>query len=87
MLYCHVTILTQRERESERRGVRFRASDLLAIARTSEARPGRASPFGQKYQVSGILNGPSGRARLFTTVWLLRPGSEQPTLITAFPGE
>lgn len=60
--------------------------DLLTLARTGEAVPGRPSPFGQTYVVSGILAGPSGRTAGFTTVWLLAEGKEQPTFVTAFPG-
>lgn len=60
--------------------------DLLALARTGEAAAGQPSPFGQKYEVGGILTGPSGRTARFTTVWLLAQGKEQPTFVTAFPG-
>ena len=44
--------------------------DLLALARTTEAIPGQASTFGQKYEVSGTLRGPNGREARFTCVWL-----------------
>ena len=43
---------------------------LLALARMTEATPGRASPYGKKFQVSGILCAPSGREGVFVTVWL-----------------
>jgi len=59
---------------------------LLALARTGDAVPGQPSPFGQKYKVSGTLTGPSGRAAKITAVWLLAPGKEQPTFVTAYPG-
>ena len=35
--------------------------DLLVLARTTEAVPGQASAFGQKYEVSGSRRGPNGR--------------------------
>jgi len=60
--------------------------DLLALARTTEAIPGRASTFGQKYEVSGTLRGPNGREARFTCVWLAPAGDEAPRFITAFPG-
>ena len=60
--------------------------DLLSLAHTGEARPGQDSPFGQKFEVSGILRGPSGRQATFTTVWLVQVGSGIPRFITAFPG-
>ena len=59
--------------------------DLLVLARTGIASPGKPSPFGQKFEVSGILVGPSARSGEFTTVWLLRTGEDVPTFVTAFP--
>ena len=59
--------------------------DLLAVARMTEAVPGQASPFGQKYEVSGTLCGPNGRDAKFTSVWLVPADGEAPRFITAFP--
>ena len=61
-------------------------NDILSLARTGEGRPGQASQYGQKFEVSGILRGPSGRQATFTTVWLVQAGSGVPRFITAFPG-
>ena len=60
--------------------------DLLALARTTEAVPGQASAFGQKYEVSGTLRGPNGREAKFTCVWLVSVDDGAPRFITAFPG-
>jgi len=60
--------------------------DLLLLARTSEAIPGQASTFGQKYEVSGRLRGPNGREARFTCVWLAPASDGAPRFITAFPG-
>ena len=60
--------------------------DLLALARTTEAVPGQASAFGQKYEVSGTLRGPNGREAKFTCVWLVPVDDGAPRFITAFPG-
>ena len=60
--------------------------DLLSLARTGEARLGQDGPYGQKYEVSGILRGPSGRQAIFTTVWLVAAGSGVPRFVIAFPG-
>ena len=60
--------------------------DLLALAQSTEAVPGQTSAFGQKYEVSGTLRGPNGRAAKFTCVWLVPVGGEAPRFITAFPG-
>jgi hypothetical protein len=60
--------------------------DLLVLAQQGEARPGQQSEYGRKYEVSGTLQGPNGRARSITTVWLVRTGQSHPKFITAFPG-
>ena len=60
--------------------------DLLALARSGVAVPGQVSPYGQKYEVSGKLTGPLGRAASFTTVWLVKPDDPAPRFVTAFPG-
>ena len=60
--------------------------DLLALARMSDAVPGQASSFGQKYEVSGTLRGPNGREAQFTCVWLVPTDDQAPRFITAFPG-
>ncbi len=59
--------------------------DLLALARTAEAVLGQRSTFGQKYEVSGTLRGPSGREARVTCVWLVPVDGEVPRFITAFP--
>ena len=59
--------------------------DLLTIARTGSASTGQPRPFGQTFEVGGILVGPSGRSGEFTTVWLVRTGEDFPRFITAFP--
>lgn len=59
--------------------------DLLKMARTQSASPGQPSPFGQKFEVNGILVGPSGRSAEFISVWMVRTGEDIPTFVTAFP--
>lgn len=63
-----------------------RRDDLLMVAREGYAYPGQQSEYGQKYEVSGILKEPNGRARTITTAWLLPSSQTQPKFITAFPG-
>lgn len=60
--------------------------DLLLMARTNPAFAGEPSPYGQKYEVGGILEGPSGRRARFVAVWLIRSGEDVPRLVTVFPG-
>ena len=44
--------------------------DLLALAASGEAELGKNSPYGQKYEIRGTLNGPSGRPAGVLTVWI-----------------
>ena len=46
---------------------------------------GQPSPFGQKYTITALLQGPQGEARWVTTVWIIRPGADQPELVTIEP--
>lgn len=59
---------------------------LHAVARISEAEPGEANPFGQKYLVQGILHGPTGSAAAVVTVWIVLQGEDAPRFVTAYPG-
>jgi hypothetical protein len=59
--------------------------DLLALARTGVVSLGRASTFGQRYEVTGILSGPNGREARFVSVWMLPAENEPPRFITAVP--
>jgi hypothetical protein len=61
--------------------------DLLAIAVSGDAERGKDSPYGQKYEIRGTLNGPSGRSAKVLTVWIILFGSDVPLFVTAFPGE
>ena len=61
--------------------------DLLALAGSGDAEPGGESPYGQKYEIRGILNGPSGNSAAVLTVWIVRFESHAPEFVTAFPGE
>lgn len=47
---------------------------------------GQQSEFGQKFEVSGTLQGPNGRVKSIKTVWLVPLGETGPKFITAFPG-
>jgi hypothetical protein len=58
---------------------------MLPNADRAVARRGQPSAFGQTFEVSGILIGPTGRSGEFTTIWLVRTGDDVPRLVTAFP--
>jgi hypothetical protein len=51
---------------------------------TREANPGKPSPFGDKYEIVGPLEGPMG-AVMARSVWIIRQGETTPRLITVIP--
>ena len=59
--------------------------DLLGLAKTGNAVPTEPSTYGQKYEVSGKLIGPNGRAGNFKTIWLVESGKSAPRFLTAYP--
>ncbi len=61
--------------------------DLLTLAISGEAELGKSSPYGQKYEIHGILSGPSGRSAGVLTVWIILFGGDAPQFVTAYPGE
>ena len=61
--------------------------DLLQLGQSGTAEQGQKSTFGQKYEVRGILEGPSGGGADIVTVWIVLDGEEFPRFVTAFPGE
>jgi hypothetical protein len=59
---------------------------LGQLARDGTVRLGDLTPFGQKYRVGGMLQGPSGRGAAVETVWIILTGEDFPRLVTAYPG-
>ncbi len=59
--------------------------DLLDIAYTCTASAGQPNAFGSKFEVDGILTGPTGRFGRFRTVWMRRNGEDFPRFVTAYP--
>ena len=59
--------------------------DLLGLAKTGNAVPTEPSTYGQKYEVSGKLTGPNGRAGNFKTIWLVEFEKSAPRFLTAYP--
>ncbi len=45
-----------------------------------------ASVFGQKHEIRGIVQGPSGETALVVTVWIILTGETRPRFVTAHPG-
>jgi hypothetical protein len=61
--------------------------DITQIALSGSVLERQASTFGRKYEVSGILRGPSGREARVTTVWIVKIGEDYPRLVTVYPGD
>jgi hypothetical protein len=59
---------------------------LLNLVRSTEAVLGERSPFGQKYEIHGTIQGPSGRRATVITVWMLPNDRDVAHFVTAFPG-
>jgi hypothetical protein len=60
---------------------------LLQLRQSGTVEQGPQSAFGQKYEVRGILQGPSGGRAEIVTVWIVLNGEQSPRFVTAFPGE
>lgn len=58
---------------------------VLEHARMGIAKEGQLSLYGRKFEVSGILSGPSGRVASFVTVWIVPGGEDVPRFVTAIP--
>ena len=61
-------------------------TDLRELAVTGEATAGASTEYGQKYEVRGMLKGPSGRVMEVVSVWIVLAGQDAPRFVTAFPG-
>lgn len=48
--------------------------------------PGDTTPFGQKYRVGGMMQGPNGGAAVVETAWIVLTREDFPRLVTAYPG-
>lgn len=58
---------------------------LLDLGRNGDAKPGQPSPYGTKFEIRAIVEGPSGRRAHVTTVWMVSNGQDLPHFVTAFP--
>jgi hypothetical protein len=43
--------------------------------------------YGNKYEIRGVITGPSGLSVKIVTVWIILKGENHPRFITAYPGE
>lgn len=62
------------------------ARALRIHAAENEAVATEINEYGQKYEVRGKIQGPSGRAATVVAVWIVLHGEDFPRFVTAFPG-
>ena len=53
----------------------------------NEAKEKERTEYGQKYEVRGTIQGPSGKRADLVSVWIILEGEYFPRFITAYPGE
>lgn len=61
-------------------------NELRELGSTGEAHPGQSSEYGQKFEIRGTIEGPSGTRASIVTVWIVLTGEDVPRLVTAYPG-
>ncbi len=61
------------------------ANDLRRHALEHEARVGKPTVHGRKFEVRGNSQGPAGRSRGVITIWIVLDGEYAPRFVTAFP--
>jgi|SRR5690242_14578411 hypothetical protein len=59
--------------------------DILILARTGAVSSETAIAYGRKFEVDGILAGPTGRSATVRSIWIIRTGEDFPRLVTVFP--
>ncbi len=59
--------------------------DIYRIAQAGTVSFEEPSTYGRKFEVDGILTGPSGRSAMVRTAWIVRADEQFPRLVTAFP--
>ena len=63
------------------------AIELQSTHRERSVSQGQATwPFGQKFELRGIVQTPSGRPLRVVTIWIIRAGEKFPRFVTAYPG-
>ena len=61
------------------------ANDLLKIAREQVVLDVRASEYGTKYIIDGMVQTPNGSTVAMRTVWIVETNDSQPRFVTAYP--
>ncbi len=61
-------------------------TDIRALLR-NQARTREKTEYGQKFEVRGMITGPSNKSAELVTVWIVLNGEDFPRFVTAYPGE
>ena len=61
-------------------------TDLRAQHLSQDAQPVMTSPYGQKYEIRGILTGAGSHSAEVVSVWIILAGEDAPRFVTAYPG-
>ena len=59
--------------------------DILVLGRSGDLCSETAGAYGRKFEVDGIVTGPSGRSATLRSVWIIRAEEDFPRLVTGFP--
>lgn len=59
--------------------------DLHQLIQTSEVSDIKTSPYGIKYEIRDVLNGPNGRKLRVVTIWIQIATTEDIRFVTLFP--
>ena len=94
-LYDYVLDFTNRDGESKARFLeeigynqknwQILEADLRAQHLSQEARPGKKSRYGEKYEIIAPLVGPNGKKRWLRSIWMIRNGERAARFITLIP--
>lgn len=60
-------------------------ADLRAQHLSQEARPGKQSRYGEKYEIVAPLVGPNGQRHWLRSIWMIRNGESVARFITLIP--
>ncbi len=62
------------------------AQDLRGHLTRHDAVATELNAFGQKYEVRGSIEGPTGRTAVLVAVWIVLRSEDFPRFVTAYPG-
>jgi hypothetical protein len=76
-------VLFKRLLDIDQSNVEILRAALAEAAREGDARPGKASQYGEKYEICSPMTGERGKYTILS-VWIIETGELVPRLVTAF---